>query len=370
MNKLIAISFLSCLFGCNTYGQLQQKNELKTHSTRFTSLADSIVISKMHEYNIPGLSIGIVKDDSIIHTKGYGIKSIINNEPVNKHSVFHTASISKLFTAIAVIKLTNRPDFSLENKLVDIIPELNYKDRRVEQITIHQLLNHTSGFPDIGDYNWKKNNELDTSLRDYILGKKFALQSDPSSTYAYSNLAYDVLGYVVEKVSGRLFEDYVQENILDASGMKYSDFRYFNIPDFSRTAPHSKQRVSGKIYQRAIYPYTREHAPSSTLNASADDLAMWMISFLQALDNPQSEVDYQKMIEPTFGAYPHIGLGFQLSVLESKKTIGHYGGDRGFRSYLLMVPEEKIGLVLLANCDYHEDFRQEILHPLAKLLMN
>jgi CubicO group peptidase (beta-lactamase class C family) len=75
------------------------------------------------------------------------------------------------------------------------------------------------------------------------------------------------------------------------------------------------------------------------------------------------------MIEPTFLSNPYISLGFQLSEIYSKKIIGHYGGDKGFRSYLIMIPEENIGLVLLANCDYDEDFRQEILHSIAKLML-
>ena len=76
------------------------------------------------------------------------------------------------------------------------------------------------------------------------------------------------------------------------------------------------------------------------------------------------------MLEPSFDASPHIGLGFQLSNIQGKKTVGHYGGDKGFRSYLVMIPEEKIGLVVLGNCDYEEDYRQEILHPIANLMLS
>jgi CubicO group peptidase (beta-lactamase class C family) len=94
-----------------------------------------------------------------------------------------------------------------------------------------------------------------------------------------------------------------------------------------------------------------------------------MISFMKMLDSGNSENVFDEMTEPGFSAYPHIGLGFQLSKLESRKAIGHYGGDKGFRSYLLMIPEEKIGLVLLANCDYEEDFRQEIIHQIAKRML-
>jgi len=75
------------------------------------------------------------------------------------------------------------------------------------------------------------------------------------------------------------------------------------------------------------------------------------------------------MIEPASPVKRYIGLGFQLGTIDSKKIAVHYGGDKGFRSYLLTIPEENIGLVVLANCDYEEDFRQEILHPIAKLML-
>ena len=193
------------------------------------------------------------------------------------------------------------------------------------------------------------------------------LESAPTTKYLYSNLGYDILGYVIEKVAGVTFEDYLKEQVLNKSEMYNSDFRFFKIQESLKTVPHSKRWVSRNIYERKIYPYTREHAPSSTLNASSKDLCNWMISFMDKLKNPTKANKYIELIQPTFS--PNIGLGFQLSRIDSAKTIGHYGGDKGFRSYLIMIPKEKIGLVVLANCDYDEDFRQEILHPIAKLLL-
>ena len=183
-------------------------------------------------------------------------------------------------------------------------------------------------------------------------------------------MAYDILGYVIEKVSGSTFDDYLKENVLNKNGMYNSDFRYFKIHDSLKTSPHSKRWVTNNIYERKTYPYTREHAPSSTLNSSSKDLSKWMISFLQALGDSDLNNRISTMIEPSFSSNPFIGLGFQLNDFNSKKTIGHYDGDKGFRSYLIMIPDEKIGLVLLANCDYNEDFRQEIIHPIAALMLS
>jgi len=354
--------------GCSQRG-FKQDLKPNTVTSNFNEQVDSIIIDKMNQYNIPGLSIGIVKNGSIVYAKGYGIKNINDKTVVSKNSIFHTASISKLFTALAVVQLEKEQRLSLNDTLVKIIPELNYRDDRVEKITIRSLLNHTSGIPDISNYHWEGNNQSDNSLKEYILELNLKLESEPSSEYHYSNLGYDILGYVIEKVSRTTFDDYLKKNILNPSGIYNSDFRYFKIADSLKTFPHSKKWIGKRIYVRKTYPYTREHAPSSTLNSSANELSTWMISFLQTLDSTDSGNYYNKMLKPSFSSYPYIGLGFQLSTIDSKITVGHYGGDKGFRSYLLMIPEENIGLVLLANCDYEEDFRQEIIHQIVRLLL-
>ena len=336
---------------------------------QFRKAVDSIVMSKMDQYAIPGLAIGVVKNDSILYTKGYGVRKIGEDGLVNKKSIFHTASISKLFTAMAVMHLADQGKLSIDDKLLDIIPNLNYVDERIKEITIKQLLNHTSGLPDVKNYHWGNNNQTENSLREYVLGLKLKLLSAPSSEFHYSNLAYDILGYVIEVVAGVTFEDYVERRILHPSGMTHSDFRYFRVPEEVRVAPHSKRWTSQKIYVRKTYPYTREHAPSSTLNASSEDLAKWMVSFLKEINNEASPSPYTEMLVPSSAVYPKMGLGFQLYEVEGHKAVGHFGGDQGFRSFLMMIPEQKIGLVVLGNCDYEEDYRQEIIKPIARLML-
>ncbi len=174
---------------------------------------------------------------------------------------------------------------------------------------------------------------------------------------------------MVEETSGTIFDDYLKEHVLRPGGMYNSDFRYFKISDSLKTSPHSKTWATDNIYVRETYPYTREHAPSSTLNSSAKELANWMVSVLRSLETNDPDINYGKMWQPTFNSYEHIGLGFQLGEIDGYNKIGHYGGDKGFRSYLMMIPAENLGLVVLANCDYNEDFRDEILHAIAKLML-
>lgn len=356
------------LQACGDEG-FQQDLRVEQTSNSFHRKVDSIVVDKMNAYNIPGLSIGLVKGDSIVYSKGYGVKNVQTKTQVNNYTIFHTASISKLFTAQAVMILIDQNKLSLDTKLVEVLPELNYDNENLKDITIKSLLNHTSGLVDVSNYHWENNNQSEDSLRDYILNVDLELKAEPHTTYHYSNLGYNILGYIVEKVSGTNFDLLVKEQILIPSQMYDSDFRYFKIADSLKSSPHSKRFLTNSIYVRDVYPYTREQAPGSTLNSSAYELSQWMIAFLNSFSGTNKDNIYSTMLKPNFEPYPYIGLGFQLSKINSKLTVGHFGGDKGFRGYLIMIPEEKIGLVLLANCDYEEDFRQDILHNVAKLML-
>ncbi len=349
------VAFVCCIALQNVLGQVKAKE--------FEVFADSLINQKMQLYDIPGLSVGITKNGEY-YSKGYGVKDIETKERIRAGSIFHTASISKLFTAVAIAQLVQNRLLTYDDTLVKIVPELVYTDRRVENITIKTLMNHTSGLPDTYNYHWEYNNKDEGSLKKYILGTTLSLTVEPSKSYAYSNLGYDILGLVIEKVTKQSFEEYVAKNVLKPGGIRVGDFRYFKIPRKSRVSPHTKDRVTNRVLKRSVYPYTREHAPSSTLNASAKELTKWMNTFLTSLADPHSI--YQKLIEPSSG--PRIGLGFQLGEFNGNKSIGHLGGDQGFRSYLLMIPNKNIGIVLLANCDFNQNFRQEIVHEIAKKL--
>ncbi len=113
----------------------------------------------------------------------YGVRSFKTDNLVTENTIFHTASISKLFTAVTTMKLVEQNLITVDDKLVDILPELKYADKRVNDITIKNLLNHTSGLPDISNYHWGNNNESDNSLKDFVLGLNLKLDSDPSSEY-------------------------------------------------------------------------------------------------------------------------------------------------------------------------------------------
>ncbi|AXT21061.1 class A beta-lactamase-related serine hydrolase [Flavobacteriaceae bacterium AU392] len=364
--KQLSLIGLIFMISCSSSTTPFQQNISIGSTNTIVSKIDSIIASKMNVYNIPGISIGIVRSDSIFYTRGYGLKSIVEKDTISENTVFHTASISKLLTAQMIMQLVANNKLRLNDRLIDIIPNLKYTNEQVKFITIKSLLNHTSGLPDINNYHWGNQNREKNSLKGYVLSTKLKLRHTPSTKYNYSNLGYDILGYVIEEVTKQSFESVIQHYVLNPYKMKSSSFNYFSIPNSKTTHPHSKW-FDNSIYIRKVYPYTREHAPSSTLNASSKDLSYWMLNILRDLD---TKSELKQMIIPSFKDYKNIGLGFQLYNLNDKRAIGHFGGDKGFRSFLLMLPEHQTGIVLLANCDYNEDFRQDIVAAIVTLLLD
>jgi len=341
---------------------------LKSQDTDFSKKADSLVLAKMQAYQTPGVALGVVKDGKVLHAKGYGVANVATQEPVTERSIFHTASVSKLFTALAIMELVIEEKLSLDDKLTDLLKNLGYKDQKVETITIRQMLDHTSGLPDVWNYHWGRAYTDDETLRFSIEQKRLRTNTTPGEKYKYSNLAYDILGVVVEEVSNKYFEDYIREKWLIPAGMNDSDFIYPKTPESLRTSPHNLK--GNKAVVQEIYPYNREHGPSSTLNSSANDLSQWMIHFMKSLQNSANKEVYQSMLETSSSANEKMGLGFHLGDARGHKMILHYGGDKGYRSYLFMIPEKEMGFVLLVNCDYNDDIRNEVLHPLARIFLN
>jgi CubicO group peptidase (beta-lactamase class C family) len=354
--NLFLLLIALCFFGRPSFGQLIATDPAEIRK---------YVLDKMQEHGIPGAAVGVVRDGQLQVVEGFGVSRLGQGEIVKSQSIFHTASVSKIFTALAVLELVREGKLQLEDKLTAILPELRYKDPRVAEVSLLNVLNHTSGIPDVMGYNWGNPDVSARALENYIKKQHIKLKFSPGEKYLYSNLAYDLLAQVIEEKSGVPFESYVAEKILLPSGMLHSDFRYFNIPDSLKVSPHTKNKISGKRHPRKTYPYAREHAGSSTLNSSAYDLGKWMVHFMQAY---QKDVFFQQMTAVSTPVTNRVGLGFQRYTISGQQAVGHYGGDKGFRSFLVMLPESKHGVVVLANADYNEDFREQVALDILKLL--
>ncbi|MGY0036508.1 serine hydrolase domain-containing protein [Pedobacter sp. NJ-S-72] len=179
------------------------------------------------------------------------------------------------------------------------------------------------------------------------------LISAPGATFHYSNIAFDVLGDLIAKVSGMSFEKYVKYNILTPLEMQESSFYYPEIKSNLRTSPHTGKPT----VLRTVYPYNRMHAPSSTLNSNVLELSHWAIAnmYQGRYKNKQiiSSATFSKMVNPT-APIPELnaqmGLSWFILPYKGYKTL-HDGGDIGYRSILALVPDKKLGIILLSNTD-------------------
>jgi CubicO group peptidase (beta-lactamase class C family) len=225
------------------------------------------------------------------------------------------------------------------------------------------MLSHLSGMPDVENYEWDKPQYDEGALERYIrslAGEK--LISEPGKEFHYSNMAYEVLAGVVARVSGTSFEEYVAENIFEPSGMNTSTFLKKEVPDSLSTAPHVYDFDRYNMGVSPVYPYNRSHAGSSTLHSNVEDMIRWAYANLYK-GNGQGrrilkEESYYKLWEKKFqiSEERYIGLSWFISQYNGKTVISHSGGDTGFRSYLLLIPEDTTAIVAMGNSENFQSY--------------
>ena len=353
--RLIAnIVFIGLLCSCSDNTTIAQAPLHK----EFAKI-DSFLNSQLISQNIPGIAVAITSGTQIIYKKGFGVTNISTGKQLQAFHNFHIASISKTFTATAVMQLAENGKIDIKKPLTTYLPYFRMADERYKIITIKQMLNHTSGMPDVDDYEWEKNITDEGAAERYTRSLADSqLLSDPGKEYHYSNIAFDIMADLVAKVSGKTFEVFVNENILIPLNMKKSSFFYPETDTTIRTSPHigHPARVS------PVYPYNRMHAPSSTLNTSAEELAHWAIANLYDGKYHDKTIlqaaTLKQMMTPTFlvnkDRNVSVGLCWFSYPYRGSTNVEHGGGDLGYRTMLTLIPGQKLGIVLLCN---HEDVR-------------
>jgi CubicO group peptidase (beta-lactamase class C family) len=310
----------------------------------------------MQAYDLPGIAIGVVKDNDVVYARGFGYKNIDTQKPVTTTTLFHMASISKPFVATAVIQLVEQGKIDLEAPVTAYLPYFKLDDERYTDITIQQMLSHVSGMPDVEDYEWDNPQYDEGALERYVrsLADK-KMRFDPEKRYAYSNMAFECLGDVIAKVSGMSFADYEKKYILDPTGMKESTFLK---PDYLPENWASGHLRTIRTVAWEGYPYNRMHGPSSTLHSNAIEMCNWAI-----INMKRGTHEGQKILEPSsydllwkpwfkIGGEDSdnaVGLSWFLGSHRGEKSISHGGGDTGFNTFLILLPERSSAVVVLCN---------------------
>ena len=336
---------------------------------RITAVVDSLARTK----NIPGIAVGVLRPGRPDYARGFGTVRLGSDSAVTPSSIFHMASVTKPFVATAVLQLVEQGDVSLDSSITTYLPWFRMKDPRYREITVRQLLTHTAGMPDVTDYRWEHPEYDGGSLERYVRGlADSTLIAAPGKQWAYSNIGFELLAQAIATVSGEEFETYVQRHILTPAGMTHSTLLMTDV-DSAHLATGHLMAEDGTVAVSPVYPYNRRHAASSTLHSNLTDMLRWARVNLGhgAADGTrilpataygplwtpvrdltaELQAAYQRAgLQPPFASY-QIGLSWFIIRYRDRVLIEHGGSDRGFRSSLILVPQDSVAIVLLANGD-------------------
>lgn len=309
-----------------------------------TSEVDQYVTNYLERNGLPGASIVVVKDGKLVYEKGYGHDS--DGNPITEKSLMRIGSVSKTFTAFAVLQLVEQGKIQLDEPVVKYLSTVKLDDPRWKDVTIRQLLSHTSGLPNptiVAPANTLK--EGVKRLQDW------KLQSDPGTKYAYSNPNYWLLAFLVEKVSGMDFVDYLNQQVFQPLGM-HDSFTAINSGDFVKGLP--KGYVTA--YGTAI-PWKeleKMFMGSGGVVSTASDMGKWLSMHTNQGKNQAGEqLLSQKLLDESYSSQPKsekYGLGWSLSSSNTKPArLSHSGALTTYQAQQDIVPSSGYAVAVLLN---------------------
>lgn len=296
--------------------------------------------------DLAGVAVGICCEGEVA-TRGFGVRDVGTGDAVTADTMFHLASVSKLFVATAVV-----PMVDLDAPVTRWVPELELADGRAGEVTARHLLTHTSGLPDVTDYGWHDPQLGDEALVDLVRSlADWRLRSEPGTTFTYSNAGYEVLGLQLARAAGTTFEEAVRRTVLAPLGMTRSTFLRGEVPAALAASPHVGMPL---VVPGDSYPYTRRHAPSSTLHSNLVELCRWMAAHLDGPDSTLEPSLRERLWRPAVevGEPPwdeQHALGWAVGTYRGHRLLSHSGADPGFGCRLALVPDRRTGVAVLSN---------------------
>jgi CubicO group peptidase (beta-lactamase class C family) len=313
---------------------------------------DGFVPMQLERENIAGAVVLVVKDGAILFAKGYGYSDVDKKTPVTGDAtLFRPGSISKLFTWTAVMQLVEQGKLDLDRDINDYL-DFKIPPKFGKPITLRNLMTHTPGFEEQIKDLITENPAPTETLKQHVAGHIPERIFPPGTTPAYSNYGAALAGYIVERVSGRPFNDYVAENIFKPLAMSRSTFAQPLPPDLKPLMSNGYNLGSGKAKPFEIV----EEAPAGALSATAADLAHFMVAHLQ-----NGKYETTQILRPEtatlmhsrqFGLSPALNgmcLGFYEETRNGHRIIGHGGDTQYFHSDLHLMPDANLGFFVSYN---------------------
>ncbi len=314
-----------------------------SHAVAPPASLETVIVSQMKAAGAPGMAYALVKNDAM-HTDAHGQLLIHTAKPVTPDTPFRIGSISKSFTAMAVMQLVEAGKVKLDDPISNYLPRFSNGPSAV--ITIRQLLSHTSGFSTL------QGNAPDTHASDNAddlppLVDQLAQSTPdypPGSQWDYSNANYMILGALVETISGLDFANYIETKILTPIGMTHSFVAY---GDDHTTIAVGHQPWFGAKRPLQDHHTSRARAPAGGLFASASDLGLYMQLMMNAQDDVITAASKAMMMRPASDASPFYGLGWFIDT--DDQTIYHSGVVPGTETLAVLIPSRREGVVVLVN---------------------
>ena len=358
--RLIAVSvcFLLFFLGSN-YSKAETVEPITLNPKDVEAFTNKVIPEKMKKENAAGVALVVVKDNQILFQKGFGFSDKEKNTPIDpKKTVFRLASISKVFTASAVMQLVEQGKIDLNKDIVNYMGGLKYQNNMGEPVTMEHLLTHTTGFdyvdPRPEDIHYQENDY--TMLKDYVEDNMPTVVRKPGDTYTYDNFASMLQGYIVQNLTNTPFYKYMAKNIFYPLEMHNSSYVMTNfIKEKLATGYDAKGNVI------PFYQTRPTDMPQGSMFSTGSDVANFMIAQLndgkfknnQILQKETVE-DMQKTKFALHPKYPNMTYGFEFFSPQSHNgqyVFGKGGNIPGFSSLMWLIPEHKIGVFVVTNKD-------------------
>ena len=361
---------LFCITLCGAGVQMfaQEKVKIKEALKSFDSFYDK----SLRSYGIVGSSFMLIHDNRVLDKRFYGTAHIENKIPIDEKTTYHWASITKTFTAIAIMQLRDRGKLNLDDPVIKYIPELKQIHNThgdTSEITIRQLMSHSAGFRS-STFPWGRGKEWSpaeptkweqiTAMLPYT-----EVEFKPGNKFSYSNLGIVFLGRIIELVTGDDYEVYINKNIFKPLEMYRS---YFDATPYYllRHRSHSYYLLNGDLKPGRFDMNTGITVSNGGLNAPFEDMVKYM-QFLLGVERDKATYDFvlkrsslEEMWKPVlpvdWGEVPNgrnrrefIGLSFFIEENYGMRFIGHSGGQNGFITHFYLQPETRTAYLIAFN---------------------
>ncbi|NFD78234.1 cyclic peptide export ABC transporter [Clostridium botulinum] len=352
-NKLLVmlsifLSIVLCPF--NVYSLSNDDKEINYLTKDETVKIEKFIEENMNESSIPGLSVTIVKDDKTVYQKGFGYSDVDGKKPVTSQSLFEIGSNSKAFTALGILSLEKSGQIKLNDEVTKYISWLKVKYKGKEtSITVEQLLYHTSGIPfktidkvPVAD----KDNALEETVKTLV---DIDLDSEPGKKFQYATINYDVLGLIIEKVTGKTYENYIEETVLKPMGLNNTYLFKNETINEQMASGYKIGFLKPQLYEAPIY---RGNKPAGYIISGGEDMAKWLKIQMGTMKELKFHKDIIKKSQEASRANSAIGDEVFYAggwFVYPKGQISHGGNNPNYSSFIIFNPKDKVGVAVLSN---------------------